>query len=341
MSRTNGPSNKLEIYSGRGTVVLVRLMSLDAITKNYGAELVFKDLVEVENMVQSKIIAEGGLIDGNLKTGFNAFFGWDSNQTSDPLSHVRIAFDCAQDLQKAAARTIRNSSKIRHPLFLLQIAIATDFYNVCRKFADLSQHDGIIGEGHGLAQRIIEYCGIKSVILTAETERILQHMGPPAAQRHEIKIRLPNSSKVISAYEYNSFGDDPESYRIATNRIRASINRRSDLERWSCVQGNVNVEINGETYRLLNISRGGLEIEGKSPHINGHLIDVSFDKPGASLRICAEKLDLAEITCEVRWNKKKQDHYNIGLMFIGLDQARKDELISLILSNSQKRSVAS
>ncbi|MFW7379929.1 MAG: PilZ domain-containing protein [Oligoflexus sp.] len=341
MTSKNEVNSKPCIYTGRGTIMLIRVLALETITQNYGSEIVFDDLRDIEAKVTQKIHNFGGLSFGNLKLGILAFFGWGSNITTEPFSHVSSALECAKALQKEAAQVIRFEPRIHHPLFLLQISLATGFYNAIKDGQNSNHHNGIIGEGVSLVQRVNEYCGIKSVIVTAETERTMQSLNLAQGSKHEIKILLPNSSQVINAYEYNTFGDDIESYRIVTNRIKASISRRVDQDRWNCVRGKVSVMINERKYKLLNISRGGLEIEGNLPHINGQLLGISFDNPDGSLKICSEKLDLGEVTCEVRWNKKREKNYHIGLMFIGLDQIRKDELISLVLSKDLKRAVVS
>ena len=331
-------------YNGRGSLMLLRVMGLDSIVQRYGKDLVISDLRLVESFIRAEINHHKGLVSGNLKNGIYAFFGWSSNQTTEPLKHAVNAFDCARQIQLKSAEALQKDQRIEHPMFPLQIALCTDIFCVCRPDSDgersLGQeHSGIIGRGAELAQRIVEYCGIKSIVTSPETERVLQHLKADIGPKSEIHIKMPNSSKRITAYEHNVLQENRDFYNVVTNRIKRSINRRMDEQRWRCVDGNISVDISGNVYRLMNISRGGLEIEGSIPHTHGELVSINFNNHDNSLKICAEKLQLDHIRCEIRWNRKSSQAYNLGLMFLDLNEVEREELISLIVSNSNGKAV--
>jgi hypothetical protein len=329
--------SKPEYYNGRGTLALIRVMELESLAQKFGPQELFNHLRTIEATARTGIQEAGGMVAGDLTTGLMAFFGWNSNRTVEPLAHVTQAFESAEALQCRVADYIKSNSGADQPVFLLQIALATGFYYVNRNARDNSELSAIIGQGVNLAGKIIDYCGIKSIILNEECERILNQAKPHTAKKHEIKIKHPQSSVIINCFEYNTFHTDVESYRIITNKVRSSINRRYDPERWQCIESPILVEVLGNHYQLLNISRGGIEIEGPEPHLNGQIVEVTFDSPDGILGICAQKLDLSNLSCEVRWNKQRHGKFNIGLMFVGLEPERREELVSLVLSNTQKK----
>lgn len=326
----------IAVYTGRGTVVYVRVLALESIVKNYEPSLVFEDLAKIEELLVSRIRGHGALVDGRLASGLSCFFGWQSSTGKEPLAHIAEAFACAEDLQSEISKDIHRDTSIRHPMFLLQIAIATDIYHVCRSKSSPSSHLGVVGSGFQAAMKIIDYCGIKSVIMTSDTEQLLESTSERKRKKHEVRIKLPNSNKVLLCYEYDLFGSDSESYRIVTNRIKESISRRVN-ERWDCSESDILVKINGENFQLVNISKGGLEIRGKTALFNGQAVTIDFENASGSLGTCTEKLGFAAIDCEVRWSRTSEDLHRFGLMILGLETKQRDELVSLIISNGKKR----
>lgn len=322
-------------YSGRGTILLLRVMGLDSIIVRYSSELVFSDLAQIETLISSEVQKHGGLLAGNLKNGALAFFGWNSNQSSEPLEHVAEAFHCAIDVQKKSAEILQADTRRQHPMFPLQIAVVSDLFHI--HCLENYQHAGIVGRGVQLAQRIVEYCGIKSIIMDSETHRVLEHLGHELGSRHEIRVRLEGSSKVISAFEHNVFGNEQDVYSTITDRVQISFNRRNEERRWRCSRDEVDVKIEEDSYTLLNISRGGVEVEGEVPHLHGEIVKINFSNTEGILQVCTQKLGLADIECEVRWNRRSGHCYRLGLRFNHLNDVEREELVSLIISNTNSK----
>ena len=340
----SGNPSREETYTGRGSMMLLRVMGLESIVQKYGLELVISDLNTIEEFIHNEVKSQQGLLNGNLKNGVYVFFGWGSNTTTEPLRHAEEAFACAKAIQLKSAKALQDDERIKHPLFPLQIAISTDIFSVCRRNQireenKVINHSGIIGKGVDLARRIVDYCGIKSVVISPETERVLEHLNVNVGLKNEIHIKLPNSSRRITAFEHNVLQLDQDFYNVVTNRIKHAINRRMDEQRWRCPDGNISVTIQNDQYRLMNISRGGLEMEGDFPHTHGEIVFINFDNTDGTLRVCTEKLNLNDIRCEVRWNRKSHHKYNLGLMLLDLTEPEREELISLLISNTKAKTV--
>lgn len=345
-----GDENDRVYEKQKGTVLAVGVIELENIVEKFRAELIYKQLTTLEKSIKEIAAKYHGSYCGDLKTQATIFFDWNHHTSDEPTKtdHAKAlhqanevmsnAVDCAINIQKENANIINAIPHHVRPSLPLRVALTNGLCCLAKDGNQQLLH--IIGEGVLLAHKFSELCGINSIIYSLEIAEILEKAGVVLRPSYERTCKLPNSNKHFFIEEYGVFHDDQRLQESLVKKLTEGLNgRRLDDERYKCDE-ELKVLTPSGSHKIINFSKGGLEVRSHHPYLHGDIISIKFENKTNTLSNHLKMLHLSNITCEVVWIRQvTKKEYALGLMFLKLNSHQKEDLVNVLLATMDKREV--
>ena len=311
------------------TIMFVDIVGYTRTLRRMEARQAFFELKRILTDLHVIVHRHGGVTDKTLGDGILCFFGYELTGKIKE-GHENSALQCAIDIhQHVIARILAWGGHAGEPMFPIRIGINTADVIIGNMGTQGRFDVTLAGNGVILANRFEMACEPFKVILGRDTFTRLGDQYTASRGFNRIMVPIKHQAELVEAYEYNPFHDALDNLYKAHAVIWAT-NKAKQLHPRYHPLAPVTFTSTFGSMGLINFSLGGLCLTSPILLSKGVPLQLSYEGGNSD----EYSYLLNPLVVEVMWSTvSEQGSYQLGLLFLGLNQKERELIFSIMRRN--------
>jgi class 3 adenylate cyclase len=316
--KTNPQLLREEASERELTVLFLDIVNSSSTSRMFPGRDLYLKLRTTLNDITRIVRAHGGMVNRSLGDGVLCYFGvsWDGRVHAD---HPTQALQAAIALQRHFLMECLNPDQ--RILFPVRIGIHTGRMYL-GSIGDQQRVDfTLFGHEVNIAKRLEEATHPFRILLSQACHKRLD-LNRIADVMHPIRIPIKNQKELLETYECNPFTQEPERLRSVQARLWNYFGSSIRDTRLPLHEGTMALEMQGEHFLVLDISRQGLCLLGPIYLARGVQVELMLAYAMENDDALTQSF-LFPMHAIVRWSEATADGYRHGLELRYLHPAQR------------------
>ncbi|MFW7377415.1 MAG: adenylate/guanylate cyclase domain-containing protein [Oligoflexus sp.] len=312
------------------SIMFIDIVGFSLTSKRLSPGAAFHELKDLLSEITSIIHRYEGTIDKTLGDGMLCFFGY--NILGNKLeNHADLAVTCAMEIQRHIFQRSIRAAEQNRPIHPLRIGINSASVYLGNIGNDERFDFTLVGDGVIFASRLETACAPFRIMIGPGTKSLLIDFSPQHPSMVKRFVMIKHTNELHEAWEVDPFYESHEDADTIEQLYWQYANIEMREERFLVPQA-ADLQLQSTTCRviLLNYSLSGIGLRCDKYLAEGVIFNLTFDTQNSRLFQQLNEWGLGLLTVEVCWGRKKQDSFEHGVRYIGLNEQQKTRIFALL-----------